>query len=136
MDLQESKVQNRYLNYLNKKEHFDVKGTTQRLTTYISGLAPAQREKILSLLKQVQHIQNSNSDVYTKSGQIKNILWTAQSLRSKLITGKISAIIASNLTFGTGRIEDMGLGSAYDVWGCLADKFGAQIIAGTIRNFE
>ncbi len=134
MNIQESKVQNRFLNNLNKREAIDVCDTTQRLFIFLSGLSQKQKEKLIELLNQVRKVQQNNINTFQKSRLIKNILWTEQSVQTKLITGKFSAVIAGSFTFGTGRIEDIGLGGAYDVWGLLASEKGEKIIASLISS--
>jgi hypothetical protein len=136
MNIQESKEQKRFLKNLNKREHIDISDTTRRLFIFLSGLPQKQKEKFIDLLKQVQKIQLKSSNTFQKSRLIKNILWTEQSVVTKLITGKFLAVIAGNFTFGTGRIEEIGLGSAYDVWGFLADKSGKRLLDNTIRLIE
>lgn len=134
MNILENKVQKRFLNNLDKREKIDLSDTSKRLSTFLLCLPQKQSKKLIDLLLQVQQIQKKNINTYLKSEKIKDILWNKQSLQTRLLTGKISAIIVANFTFGTGRIEDIGLAGAYDVWGFLANKFGKELITNTLQN--
>ena len=136
MDLLESKVQNRYIKYLNRREQIDIQDIAKRISVFLYRLNAKQRETLFNLLTQIHQIQLSEKNIFKKSKKIKNILQNKQSIKNKLLTGKLSAIIAGGLTFGTGRIEDIGLGSAYDVWGFLANKCGEEVITNTITKFN
>ncbi len=134
MNILESKVQKRFLKSLDKGEQIDIADTAKRLSAFLSCLPQKQRKKLVDLLLQVRQVQKRNIDINIKSQKIKDILWNNQSLQTKLLTGKISAIIVANFTFGTGRIEDIGLAGAYDVWGFLANKSGKELITISIKN--
>ncbi len=134
MNILESKVQKRFLKSLDKGEQIDIADTAKRLSAFLSYLPQKQRKKLVDLLLQVRQVQKRNIHINIKSEKIKDILWNNQSLQTKLLTGKISAIIVANFTFGTGRIEDIGLAGAYDVWGFLANESGKELIILTIKN--
>ncbi|WP_204347092.1 hypothetical protein [Psychroserpens algicola] len=103
---------------------------------YIAKLSEKQRERILELLKEVQKIQKSELSTTEKTSEIKNLMWTNQSVSSKLLIGGFLGTIAGLLIFGTGGIGIAGLGSAIGVWGFLAGTAGGVLISSLIQNFE
>lgn len=103
---------------------------------FISKLSRNQRERILSLLKKVQDIQNSKLSSSEKTTKIKRILWTDQSSLSKLFIGGLLGSIGGLMVFGTGGIGIAGLGGAVGVWGFLTGTAGGVLVSSLIQNFE
>ncbi|RMA67702.1 hypothetical protein [Ulvibacter antarcticus] len=103
---------------------------------FLKKLSTKQRERLLGLLKKVQEIQTSELSKTEKTTEIKKVLWTDQSPRSKLFIGGFLGTIVGLMIFGTGGIGIAGLGGAIGVWGFLAGTTGGILISSIIQNFE
>ena len=118
------------------KSKSEVLGKVNKGISYISKLSEKQQKKILDLLKGVQKIQKSELTTSEKTAKIKQLLWTDQSMVSKLFIGGFLGTIAGLVIFGTGGIGIAGLGGAVGVWGFLAGTTGGVLITSIIQNFN
>ncbi len=103
---------------------------------YFSKLSKKQQDKIKTLLKKVDEVQKSNKSFGEKTSEIKKIMWTKQSVKSKLFIGGFLGTIFGFWVFGTGGIGIAGLGSAFGVWGFLAGTAGGVLVTSLLQNFE
>lgn len=118
------------------KKDSSFSATLEKGMQYISKLSKNQRDVLLALLKKVQEVQKSDLSTNDKVKEIKRIMWTEQSPKSKLIIGGLIGSIAGLVVFGTGGIGLVGLGGAVGVWGFLAGSAGGVFISSLIQNFE
>ena len=118
------------------KSESEVLSKVNKGINYISKLSEKQQKRILNLLKEVQKIQKSELTTSEKTAEIKQLLWTDQSMGSKLFIGGFLGTIAGLVIFGTGGIGIVGLGGAIGVWGFLAGTTGGVLITSIIQNFK
>jgi uncharacterized membrane protein len=120
---------------MNKSES-EFSNNINKGINYISKLSEKEQKRILDLLKEVQKIQKSELSTSEKAARIKQLLWTNQSIGSKLFIGGFLGTIAGLVIFGTGGIGIVGLGGAIGFWGFLAGTTGGVLIASIIENFN
>lgn len=118
----------------NNKKEFDNK--LKKGIDYISNLSEERRERILKLLNDVQKVHKSELNSLGKRTEIKRIMWSDQSARSKLFIGGFLGSIVGLFIFGTGGIGIAGLGGAIGIWGFLAGTTGGLLVSSLIQNFE
>ena len=103
---------------------------------YFSKLSTKKQKKILTLLREIQEVQNSNLSFSEKTSKIKNIMWTNQSTQSKLFIGGFLGTLMGLFVFGTGGIGVAAFGGAVGIWGFLAGTAGGVLVSSLIQNFE
>ena len=59
---------------------------------FILNLSNSKKEKLISILKDVQSVQASELTVKQKAIEIKKIMWSGQSASSKLLIGKLRIV--------------------------------------------
>jgi hypothetical protein len=121
------------LQKVNIENDFDI--NANRGIEYLTKLSTSKREELLCLLVKINEIQKMQIGTKEKAERIKTILWTNQSMKSKLFIGGFLGTIAGLFIFGTGGIGIAGLGGAVGVWGFLAGTSGGVLIASLIQNF-
>ncbi|WP_223550513.1 hypothetical protein [Aestuariivivens sp. NBU2969] len=114
----------------------EIEKSIKKGIAFFQKLSRKQKDKILTLLRRVQEIQNSNLSGTEKAKEIKKIMWTKQSVKSKLFIGGFLGTIIGIAVFGTGGIGIAGLGGAVGIWGFLAGTAGGVIVSSLIQNFE
>jgi hypothetical protein len=114
----------------------DVSEKLKKAIDFISKLSEDQKQKIIKLLKEVQGIQKSELTIKEKSNEIKRVLWTEQSSKSKLLIGAFLGTIMGFALFGTGGIGIVALGGGLGIWGFFAGTAGGVLISSLIQNFE
>ncbi len=103
---------------------------------YFSKLSSSKKEKLITLLKEVQSIQASDLKTKEKVLEIKKIMWSKQSPSSKLFIGAFLGAITGLFVFGTGGIGIAALGTGVGIWGWLATAAGGAFVSSLIQNYE
>lgn len=113
-----------------------TRGNLQKAINYISKLSSSKKEKLMTILKQVNKVQSSNLTTKEKAKEIKQIMWSDQSTNSKLFIGAFLGAVTGLFIFGTGGIGIAALGTGVGVWGWLATAAGGAFISSLIQNYE
>ena len=108
----------------------------QKGIDFLLKLSKKQRDKLLGLLKEVNEVQKSSLSTKEKAKKLKNIMWTNQSVKSKLLIGAFLGAITGLFIFSTGGIGITALGGGIGVWGWLATSAGGVAVSSLIQNFE
>lgn len=119
-----------------KNRENNVEEKLEKAIEYISKLSSSKKEKLLSLLKEVQNVQSSELTIKQKAIEIKRIMWSDQSVSSKLFIGAFLGVITGFFIFGTGGIGITALGGGIGVFGWLASAAGGAFISSLIQNYE
>ena len=118
------------------KTENEISVKIQKGIDFLSKLSKKQRDKLLGLLKRVHEIQKTSLSRMDKVKKLKNIMWTRQSVKSKLLLGAFFGAISGLFIFSTGGIGITALGGGVGVWGWLASSVGGVAISSLIQNFE
>lgn len=119
----------------NKTEN-EISVKIQKGIDFLLKLSKKQRDKLLGLLKEVNEVQKSSLSTKEKAKKLKNIMWTNQSVKSKLLIGAFLGAITGLFIFSTGGIGITALGGGIGVWGWLATSAGGVAVSSLIQNFE
>lgn len=103
---------------------------------YLANLNYEKRSKIFHFLKEVQAVQESNSNLNEKRRKIKKIFWSDRSRDSKLLLGGLLGAAFGLTVLGTGGIGIATMGGAIGIWGWLATGAGGVFVSSLIQNFE
>lgn len=117
--------------------------TTENLThfigksiNYIKKLSSDKQAEIISLLRQIQTIQNSDLTIKEKKKELKVILWENQTTSKKLLIGAFFGSLIGLSIFGTSGIGIAAFGSASGIYGFLTGTLGGTFISSIIQNYE
>lgn len=117
--------------------------TTEKLThfieksiNYIKNLSSEKQAEIISLLKQIQTIQNSDLSNKEKKKELKIILWENQTTSKKLLIGAFFGSLIGLFVFGTSGIGIAAFGSASSIYGFLTGTLGGTFISSILQNYE
>lgn len=114
----------------------DGPGYYSKANKYFSGLNYKNKSRILDALREVHRIQNSALSDSEKIKNIKYVLWTKQSITSRLAIGGFLGAVLGLTIFGTGGVGIAALGGAVGIWGWFLTSVGGAAVASIISNFE
>lgn len=118
------------------KTNNELLAKIQKGIDFLLKLSNKQRDELLGLLKEVNEVQKSSLSIKDKAKKLKNIMWTNQSVKSKLLIGAFLGAITGLIVFSTGGIGITALGGGIGVWGWLATSAGGVVVSSLIQNFE